>query len=248
MKILVTGAFGFIGKNLIEKLRNCNYEKILMCGTQTTKEELELYFEQSEFVFHLAGVNRPNDETDFMRGNSEFTSTLIEGFKSKKNHCPILMTSSTQAATQTPYGISKKAGEELLRQYGKQYDTRILIYRLTNVFGRWCRPHYNSVVATFCHNIVRNQPIVVHNPETTLKLCYVDDVTDEFIGAIEGREHITADGLCMVEKIYEVTLGELADKLYTFKFAYDQNKKEPLLRCEFDQALYTTFLSYIPQS
>lgn len=245
MKILVTGARGFVGKNLIAELKNRGYEDILECDVETTPAELELFTRDCEFVYHLAGVNRPPDEAEFMRGNFGFTTVLLENLKKNNNRSPILMTSSVQAELENPYGKSKKAGEDHLFAYGTEHDVRVLIYRLPNLFGKWCRPNYNSVTATFCHNIARNLPVTIHDPQTLLRLCYIDDVAAEFIRALEGQAHCGSDGFCQVTRVYEIRLGELADKLHAFA-ANRTTLVMPSVASELDRALYATWLSYLP--
>ena len=175
MKILVTGAKGFIGKNLIAELKNKNYNDIYECDVTTTEEELNSYTRDCEFVFHLAGVNRPKDEEEFMKGNFGFTSTLLEKLKSNNNKAPILITSSIQAELDNPYGKSKKAGEDLMFEYEQETGAKAIVYRLPNVFGKWCRPNYNSAVATFCNNIANDLPITVNDPNIVMNLVYIDD-------------------------------------------------------------------------
>ena len=209
-------------------------------------EQLDEYTRQCEFVYHLAGVNRPENSADFMAGNFGFTATLLEGLQKYENKSPVLITSSIQAAQDNPYGKSKKAGEDLLFEYGRQQGVRVLVYRLNNLFGKWCRPNYNSVVATFCHNIANDLPITVNDPTTQLNFCYIDDVVREFLAGLESKETRTPDGFCCVEKVYEIRLGELADKLRAFR----ANRKTlimPSLASDLDRALYATLLSYYPQ-
>lgn len=245
MRVLVTGAKGFVGKNLIAELKNRGYLDIVECDIDTTPEMLEEYTQQCEFVYHLAGVNRPNDEREFMEGNFGFTSTLLDNLKKHKNRSPVLITSSIQAELDNSYGISKKASEDLLFHYGEQCGVKVLVYRLPNLFGKWSRPNYNSVVATFCHNIANDLPIRVNAPDALMRLCYIDDVTNEFIAALSSKENRKTDGFCYVEQVYEIRLGEIADKLY----AFNANRKTlimPSLQTGFDKALYATLLSYLP--
>src|SRR5690554_1004798 len=176
MKILVTGSKGFIGKNLIVELRNQGYQDIYEYDIDSTLEELNDYTKDCEFIFHLAGVNRPKDEKDFLEGNFGFTSTLLDSLRKHNNISTIILSSSIQAERDNAYGISKKKGEELLFNYGKLVGAKILVYRFPNVFGKWCRPNYNSAVATFSHNIARNLPIQVSDPKIKLNLIYIDDL------------------------------------------------------------------------
>ena len=246
MKILVTGAVGFVGRNLIVELKNRGYTDIFACDIETTAAELDEWTRECEFVYHLAGVNRPPSEDEFMAGNFGFTSTLLDNLQKHGNKSPILLTSSIQAERDNPYGISKKAGEELLFHYGREQGVRVLVYRLPGLFGKWCRPNYNSVVATFCHNIARDLPIQINDPNADLRLCYIDDVVSEFIAGLQGKENRQNDGFCRVQKEHELKLGELADKLRAFR----ENRKTlvmPSLNDDLDRALYATLLSYLPQ-
>ena len=245
MKIFVTGSNGFVGKNFIAELKNKGYTSIFEFDRDTNKDFLDKYAKECEFVFHFAGVNRPKDEKEFMKGNFGFTSELLELLKKHNNKAPVLFTSSIQAEIDNLYGISKKAGEDLLFAYSKETGAKVLVYRLPNIFGKWCRPNYNSVVATFCHNIARDLDIQIHNPEAELTLCYIDDVLAEFIRAIEGNE--TRDGdFCCVPVTNKITLSALAEKLYSFRKNRDTLIMPPLQR-QLDIALYGTYLSYLPE-
>lgn len=245
MKILVTGANGFIGKNLILHLKNKGYTDILEYDIDCPQKLLEKYAKECEFVFHLAGVNRPKDTKEYKEGNFGFTSVLLDTLKKSGNKAPILFSSSIQAAIDNPYGESKKACEDLIFRYGRENGIKTYIYRLPNVFGKWCRPNYNSVVATFCYNIARSLNITINDRETILELVYIDDVAEEFINTLTNNENRGVDGLFKVQKTYTVKLGELADKLYAFK----ENRKTllmPSVETDFDRALYSTFISYLP--
>ena len=200
MNILVTGAKGFIGKNLLSQLRNIHDGKAKNYAVEgnltlyeydldSTPEELDLYCKNADFVFNLAGVNRPQDPVEFMKGNFGFASTLLDTLKKHGNTCPVMLSSSTQAAQDNPYGESKRAGEQLMFDYSKETGAKVLVYRFPNVFGKWCRPNYNSAVATFCHNIAHDLPIQVNDPDVVMNLVYVDDVVDELLAALNGREH-----------------------------------------------------------
>lgn len=247
MKILVTGANGFIGRNLVSQLRNKGYSEIYEYDADSAPESLSQYTRDCEFVFHLAGVNRPKDENEFMKGNFGFTSRLLDELKSAGNKAPVLITSSIQAALNNAYGKSKKAGEDLLLQYGRDNGVKTYVYRLNNVFGKWCRPNYNSVVATFCSNIANNLEIAVNNRDTVMNLVYIDDVVEEFIGALEGKPKAGEDGFFHVPKVHTVKLGEIADRLYAFK-ASRESLIIPSLENEFDRELYATFLTYLPDN
>ena len=190
MKILVTGAKGFIGKNLIAELRNRKYEDIFEYDRDTDSSLLDEYCKEADFVFHLAGVNRPKEQSEFLDGNFGFTSDLLDSLKKHNNTCPVMISSSVQAELDNPYGESKKAGEDLLFSYGEEIGAKVLVYRFPNVFGKWCRPNYNSAVATFCHNIAHSLPIQVNDPSVVMNLVYIDDVVNELVNALEGKEKI----------------------------------------------------------
>ncbi|THE11352.1 capsular polysaccharide biosynthesis protein CapF [Bacillus timonensis] len=245
MKILVTGSQGFVGRNLVAELKNKGYEDILEFNRDSDQTLLNEYTKQCDFIFHLAGVNRPKEENEFMEGNFGLTSTLLELLKKNNNKAPVLLTSSIQAANDNPYGNSKRAGEDLLFEYSNTTGAKALVYRLPNLFGKWSKPNYNSVVATFCHNIARGIDIQINDPKSEVTLSYIDDVLAEFIRALKGEE--TKDGeFCKVPISYKITVGELAEKIYSFK----RNRETlvmPSLQSKFDKALYGTFLSYLPE-
>lgn len=246
MKILVTGAKGFIGKNLIAELNNRGYNEIFQYDADSTLEQLTYYTKSCDFIFHLAGVNRPEEESEFMEGNFGFTSLLLDLLKEYDNKAPILMTSSIQALQDNPYGRSKKAGEDLMLRYQEETGAKVYVYRLHNVFGKWCRTNYNSVVATFCHNIANELPIAIRDRSHAMSLIYIDDVVHTFISAMEGRESKANDGLCYVMAIHQITLGELADLLYSFR----ESRSSMVLADmsdSFVKKLYSTYLSYLPR-
>lgn len=245
MKILVTGAKGFIGKNLIAELRNRNYQNILEYDIDTKEEFIDTYCREADFVFHLAGVNRPKEQNEFMEGNFEFTSVLLDALKRNNNKCPIMLSSSTQAALNNPYGESKKAGEELLFNYSKETGAEVFVYRFSNVFGKWCRPNYNSAIATFCHNIAHDLPIQVNDPEAILNLVYIDDVVNELINALEGKANKKDDGYSYVETVHTVKLGEIAGLINSFR-ASREELSIPDMSNSFVKKLYSTYLSYLP--
>ncbi len=259
MKILVTGAKGFVGKNLVSTLYNIKDGKdksfvldsditIFEYDIDTPEEMLNKYTAECDFVFHLAGVNRPKDEKEFMEGNFGFTSVLLEKLKKNENKAPILITSSIQAALDNPYGKSKKAGEDLLFGYGKENDVKVFVYRLPNVFGKWCRPNYNSAVATFCNNIAHDLPITVNDRSYMMNLVYVDDVVYEFINALKNAANLKEDGYCYVPTVHQITLGEIVDLLYSYKESRN-NKETPYLKADsFEKKLYSTYLSYLPEN
>lgn len=252
MKVLVTGAKGFVGKNLIVELRNRGYEDIFEYDIDTPQEELERFTKECEFVFHLAGVNRPKDEKEFMEGNFGFTSILLDSLKNHNNHSPILITSSIQAELDNPYGKSKKAGEDLLFSYERETGAKAIVYRLPNVFGKWCRPNYNSAVATFCNNIACGLEIQINDRSAQMQLVYIDDVVDEFIRALEGN----ATPFLMNQKeskfkgvsiVHRITLGEIVDLLYSFKESRGK-LTVPNMSDPFTSKLYSTYLSYLPKN
>lgn len=257
MKILVTGSNGFVGKNLIETLKTvrdgkCNKYPFLTnveiyeCDIDTTAKELERYTTDCDFVFHLAGVNRPDNADEFMKGNFGFTTALLDLLVRSNNRCPILMSSSIQACLNNDYGLSKKAGEDYLLSYGKSYGAVTYIYRLPNVFGKWCRPNYNSAIATFCNNIANNQAVTVNNRDTELTLVYIDDVVNSFINAIDGNV-VVIGGYCKVPIEHKATLGYIVDSLYSFKEAR-QNLSIAEMSNLLIKKLYSTYLSYLPDN
>lgn len=246
MKVLVTGAKGFIGKNLITELERREGIMVLPFDIDTPIELLNEYCRECEFVYNLAGVNRPEHIDEFMNGNFGFATTLVETLKQYGNTCPIVNSSSIQAALDNPYGKSKKAGEEMLLAYGKEYGAAIYIYRFPNVFGKWCRPNYNSAVATFCHNIAHDLPIQVNNRNTVMHLVYIDDVVEELLRALE-HPTVKADGYCYVPVEYETTLGEIVDLLYSFKESRNNLMIPNMTDKSFEKKLYSTYLSYLPK-
>lgn len=244
--ILITGSGGFIGKNLIWELRSKGYEDLRLFDLDTDPGLLDAYTKDCDFVFHLAGVNRPEKQEEFMKGNFGFTDTLLASLKKNKNTCPILITSSIQAALDNPYGRSKKAGEDLLFSHARQTGSTVYVFRLPNVFGKWCRPNYNSAVATFCHNIARDLPIQVNDPGAILSLVYIDDVLDAFLGALQG-DVLKEDGFCRVSTVYTVKLGRIVELLREFK-ASRTNLSVPNMAKGFEKVLYSTYLSYLPEN
>lgn len=245
MKILVTGAKGFIGRNVIAELGNRGGYEVLACDVDTQEAQLEIFAAECEFVCHFAGVNRPKEEKEFMEGNFGFTDTLLKKLKSHGNRAPILITSSIQAELDNPYGRSKKAGEELLFSYGEETGARVLIYRLPNVFGKWCRPNYNSAIATFCHNIARSLPIVVNDPSVMMHVVYIDDLVEECLRAMEGSEY-RQGRFCEVPVTYHRTLGEIADTIRSFADSR-VSLEVPDMGDELVKKLYAAYLSYLPK-
>lgn len=258
MNILVTGAKGFIGKNLIATLHNIADGKdrsfglnsditIFEYDIDTDPMLLDGYCKNADFVFHLAGVNRPQNPEEFMEGNFGFTSTLLELLKKHENNCPIMISSSIQAALSNPYGESKKAGEDLMFAYGKETGARVCVYRFPNVFGKWCRPNYNSAVATFCNNIAHDLPITVNDPSVNMTLVYVDDVVAELIAALQGKENRKDDDYCYVPVEHKITLGEIVDLIYSFAKQPQSLVIPEIPENSFAKKLYSTYLSYLPK-
>ncbi len=257
MKILVTGVHGFVGKNFCaalyniadgkDKSRNINPDiTVFEYDLDTDEALLDTYCSECDFVFHLAGVNRPKDQAEFMQGNFGFTSTLLDLLKKHNNNCPVMISSSIQAALDNPYGISKKAGEDLLFAYSEETGAKLLVYRLPNVFGKWCKPNYNSAVATFCNNIANDLPIQVNDRSVKMTLVYIDDVVDEFIAALKGEEN--RDGnFCKVSVEHKITLGEIVDLIYSFKEQPQTLLMPEIPRGSFEKKLYSTYLSYLPK-
>lgn len=273
MKILITGAKGFVGKNLVANLynikdgkdrtRNLQIDEIFEYDIDSDPSLLDGYCKEADFVFNLAGVNRPKEQSEFMEGNFGFASTLLNTLKKYKNNCPVMLSSSIQATLigrygESDYGKSKLAGEDLFFNYSKETGAKVLIYRFPNLFGKWCRPNYNSAVATFCNNIANDLPIQVNDRNTKLELLYIDELVDELLDALEGKEHrCEYDGLEAVEKLngkysfvpttHHVTLGEIVDLLELFN-----NQSKTLIIPEipknsFAKKLYSTYLSYLPK-
>lgn len=274
MKILVTGAKGFVGKNLVAQLKNIKDGKARCYGNLTidaiyeydvdnTIEELDCFCRDCDFVFNLAGVNRPQNQEEFMQGNFGFASTLLNTLKKYGNKCPVMISSSIQATLAgrfgtSEYGKSKKAGEELMFQYSEETGAKVLVYRFPNLFGKWCRPNYNSAVATFCNNIANDLPIQVNDRSTELELLYIDDLVEEMIAALKGEEHrcefdgvetiLTTDGrYCAAPITHKVTLGEIVDLLESFKEQPHTLVVPEIPYNSFAKKLYSTYLSYLPK-
>lgn len=246
MKILVTGANGFVGKNLISELKNRGYSDIFCFDIDTDISLLDNYCKECQFVFHLAGVNRPETQDEFMQGNFGFTSILLDTLKKYNNKSPIMISSSTQAALDNPYGKSKKAGEDLIFTYGKENNIDVFVYRFPNVFGKWSRPNYNSAVATFCYNISRDLPITVNDPDVTLNLVYIDDVLEEIINALENKANLKEDGFAYVPVVHTVKLGHIVNLLNEFKESRE-TKEVHNTSDAFQKKLYSTYLSFLPE-
>ncbi|BAL62592.1 capsular polysaccharide synthesis enzyme Cap5F [Melissococcus plutonius DAT561] len=244
INILVTGAAGFVGKNLVAELKNSNKYTILTYDVETPIELLDNYCQKADFVFHLAGVNRPKNEEEFMAGNFGFTSELLNKLDYYENRCPVMLASSIQANQENPYGRSKRAGEELLQHYHKKTGAPIYIYRFANLYGKWSQPNYNTVVATFCYKIARDEAIEITNPDTTLQLCYIDDVIAELIRCL--NDHPTQkNGFCEVPEIDSLTLEQLSEQLKKFKKSRE-TLEIPQLDNRLEKNLYSTYLSFLP--
>lgn len=245
MKILVTGSNGFVGKNLIAELRNQGDHEIYSFDIDTPKENLAKYCQDAEFVFHLAGVNRPKDNAEFMEGNFGFTSELLELLKRSNNTCPVMLSSSIQAALDNPYGESKRAGEELLQDYQQETGAKVYIYRFANLYGKWSRPNYNTVVATFCYKIARGEEIVVNDPNAVIDLCYIDDVVKELLNCLQGFPSLQ-DDFCFVREIDQISVGKLRELIISFMESR-QNLSLPKLDHRLEKNLYSTYLSFLPE-
>lgn len=245
MRILITGANGFVGKNLVAELENRGYKNLYLYDRENTKADLEKWTKDCEFVFHLAGVNRPEKEEEFMEGNADLTSQLIDLLEKNNNKAPIMISSSIQAEKENPYGKSKKAGEDYLIEYSQRNNIPVYIYRFSNLYGKWSRPNYNTVVATFCHNIAREIPIQVNDPNVEIAFQYIDDVVSELINCLEGN-------VTKVGQFYDVpekdtrTLGEVTDLIHSFKESR-QNLEVPNMSDSFTKNLYSTYLSFLPE-
>lgn len=244
MNILITGANGFVGKNLVATLEQNNDLNLLKVTRDTTSEKLKEFSKIADFVFHIAGVNRPKDDLEFVQGNVDFTQLLLDSLKESNNKAPIILTSSIQAENNSPYGLSKKEGEDKVFQYGKENGIDVLIYRLPNLFGKWSKPNYNSVIATFSYKIARNKEITVNDPNVELSLVYIDDLIEEFLKALDGKP--TRNGIyCMVPVVYKRTLGSIANQLKEFKESRN-NRIISNLNDKFVMKLYSTYLNFLP--
>ena len=273
MNILVTGAKGFVGRNLCENLKNIRdgkdrtrsftIEHVFEYDIDSSIEELKDYCSKADFVFNLAGVNRPKDNSEFMSGNFGFASTLLNTLKKHINKCPVMLSSSIQATLigrygESDYGKSKLAGENIFFDYGKETGAKVLVYRFPNLFGKWCRPNYNSAVATFCNNIANDLPIQVNDRNTELELLYIDDLMEEMMSALRGCEHHCeyeglnpvekSDGkFCYVPVTHKVTLGKIVDTLEAFKEQPQTLVMPEIANNSFEKKLYSTYLSYLPK-
>lgn len=246
MNILITGARGFMGKNLRSALtgRCGDAHRLMLLDMPHTEEELLAAAAEADFVFHLAGVNRPTDPADFQKGNADFTRQLLTLLKERGKRPPVLLSSSIQAALENPYGQSKLSAEQAVADYGRETGAAVYLYRLPNVFGKWSRPNYNSAVATFCHNVARGLPITVNDPSVTLRLVYIDDVVEEFLRTMEGQPCREGEW-CVVQPVHEVNLGHMAELIQSFPALRDSltapDQSDPLVK-----KLYATYLSFLP--
>ena len=274
MNILITGAAGFVGKNLTAALQcirdgkdrthpGLEIGQLYLYDVDSPASLLENACQKADFVFNLAGVNRPQTQEEFMQGNFGFASTLLNTLKKYGNTCPVMLSSSIQATligryANGEYGKSKKAGEDLFFAYGEQTGAKVLVYRFPNLFGKWCRPNYNSAVATFCHNYAHDLPITVSDPAVQLELLYIDDLVDEMIAALEGKEHrcefdgvytvLTENGrFCAAPVTHKVTLGEIVELLDTFRAQPETLLMPEIPHNSFAKKLYSTYLSYLPK-
>lgn len=273
MKVLVTGAKGFVGRNLCAQLKNIkdgkarNYnvviDEIFEYDLDSTPAELDQWCAEADFVFNLAGVNRPQNVQEFMAGNFGFASTLLDTLRKHENNCPVMLSSSQQASLtgrfgNSEYGRSKKAGEDLFLEYGEEYGVKVLVYRFPNLFGKWCRPNYNSAVATFCNAIANDLEYKVNDPSVELELLYIDDLVDEMIACLRGEEHrCDFDGLgvfplkdgkyCYVPTTHHATLGEIVDLLNSFAAQPKTLMIPEIPANSFAKKLYSTYLSYLPK-
>lgn len=245
MKILITGADGFVGRNLQVTLNHLGYE-LFLYDRNNTKEELNDWTKECDFVVHLAGVNRPTNVEEFYDGNAGFTETLCKYLASHHNKAPILVSSSIQAELDNDYGKSKREGEEILIHHGQENNSPIYIYRFSNLFGKWCRPNYNSVIATWCHLVARNEEITINNPETVINFMYIDDVVNEIINCINGHPTLISKPYCTVSQQVSVSLGEVSKLLFSFKESR-KNCFYPDLSTDFSKKLYSTYLTYLPE-
>ena len=247
-KILVTGSNGFIAKNLIFNLKNAGYDEIFCYNHNSTEAELDEYLSKADFIFHLAGVNRPKENSEFFEGNAGLTQKIVSKLEEAKRQVPILLSSSIQAGLDNPYGASKRAAEEAVFTYGKEFDTPVYVYRLPNVFGKWSRPNYNSAVATFCNNIARDLPITVNDPKSILHLVYIDDVVDQFIRCLEKGIRFPAGEFVTFPDflVYETTVGKVADTVRSFR---ESRKTLSVVDMgdELGKKLYSTYLSFLPE-
>lgn len=242
--ILITGANGFVGRNLAARLQQEEDIRLLHFDINNTEQELDSYLEQADFVFHLAGVNRPEHPSEFQTGNADLTGRIVEILQNSGRKTPVTLSSSAQAALDNPYGCSKKQAEDHVFMYGQQTGASVYVYRLPGLFGKWSRPNYNSVVSTFCYNISHALPIQINNPDYLLTVAYIDDVITEFRATMDGEAHRDQDGFCYIPRSFQITLQALADLIRSFRASRDTavlpDMNDPLTK-----RLYSTYLSYL---
>ncbi len=242
MSILVTGANGFIGRNLCVHLKEAGFLDVVTITRDDNDESIEEKVKNADFIYHLAGINRPEDDSEFKKGNTDLTQKIVEVLITNERTCPIVLTSSIQAELQNPYGISKAGAEAVIASYSEKTGAATYIYRLPNVFGKWCKPNYNSAVATFCYNTINDLPISVHNADAELNLVYIDDVCHTFVG-LQAGTHLDETQYCLVEPVYKTTVGKVVELLNDFK----QSRTSLITNkvgAGFERALYSTYLSY----
>ena len=242
--VLVTGSAGFVGKNLVETLRLRKDVTLSTFDIENNPSELHALVSKADFIFHLAGVNRPQNEEEFRTGNTGLTKEIVGALQQQGMAVPIVLCSSTQAALENPYGASKRQAEEAVFAYGKATGTPVYVYRLPNLFGKWCRPNYNSGVATFCNNIANDFPIQVNDPNVTMTLAYIDNVVTAFLSALDGQATVQ-DGYAVVEPVHTIKLGEIVELLNSFKSSRE-NLSVPNMTDPLAKKLYSTYLSYLP--
>lgn len=247
MKVLITGANGFIGKNLRYTLEQREDVELYLFDIDTPIQRLDDFCADCNFVFNLAGVNRPENEEDFLKGNFGFASTLLDTLMRHNNNCPVMLSSSTHALTDNAYGKSKKAGEDLFFKYGEENEITVYVFRFPNVFGKWCRPNYNSAIATFCHNVANNLPITVTDPNLELTLVYIDDLVDTLMRCLNGELKISEDGFSYVPVTHHQTLGEIVALLESYKEDRNTLLVPKVTEDSFSHKLYSTYLSYLPK-
>lgn len=243
MRLLITGIEGFIGRNLRVRLQESGFTDLSGLTEASTQDDLVKAVSEADFVFHLAGVNRPKDPEEFAKGNVSFTETLCRALSASPRPVPVVFTSSIQALLDNPYGKSKREAEEVLQRYGRETGAPVHIFRLPNVFGKWCRPHYNSAIATFCHNIARDLPITVHDPSAPLRLAYIDDVVMAFLGLLHAQP--VAGGFHDIDPVYETTVGEASEIIKSFPETRT-TLLTPRVGTGLRRALHATYLSYLP--
>jgi len=245
MNIMITGANGFVGKNLVVELRNKGYENLFLIDRNSSLDDLDNACSQADFVYHLAGINRPKDDSEFVEGNIDFTSNLLSLLEKHNNKAPIAFSSSTQALLDNPYGKSKREAEIVLENYSKKHSVQVYIYRFNNLYGKWSKPNYNTVVATFCYKIARNEEVIVNDPSSKMSLSYIDDVVRELLSLLDGKGNKVGNFYEVKEKD-EITVGQLKEYILGFKEMRD-SLQVPKLDSRIEKNLYSTYLSLLPK-